>query len=133
MIVEIIRLEDNRSHGTFGKLRINKSVFCDTLEPTDRENKKNISSIPVGQYICSRVLSNKYNETFEVCDVEDRSNILFHWGNFDDNTQGCILVGNGISNIDGRKAVLQSKDTFKRFMRSMDHVDTFHLTISEHY
>ena len=50
--IEIIRLEENHEHGTFGILRINKEIFCCTLEENDEENASNISSIPAQQYIC---------------------------------------------------------------------------------
>lgn len=131
--VDILRLQADPDHGTFGKMKINKAVFADTLEPYDRENKSFISSIPALQYICRRTISPKFGETFEICDVTDRDNVLFHWGNFDDDTNACVVTGNGIGIIGKRRAVLNSKDTFKEFMNIMAPYDEFILTISEHY
>ena len=65
-IVELIRLEENFDYGTFGALRINKEVFCVTLEPADLLNKQNVSSIPAQQYLCERYSSTKYPNTFQI-------------------------------------------------------------------
>lgn len=131
--IDIIRLASGQGDGTFGKMRFQKEVFADTLEPRDRENHRNISSIPCGQYICKRIISPRFGETFGVTDVTDRDNILFHWGNFDDNTEGCIILGNGIKMLGDRLAVINSKDTFKVFMKKLDPYDSFILTITECY
>lgn len=130
MIVEIIRLEENVEHGTFGVLRINKAVFCVTLEPPDKANQKNISSIPVQQYVCKRYSSAKYPNTFEVTGVPMRSKVLFHAGNTDDHTAGCILLGQHFGKLNsGQRAVLNSGKTFEAFMNAMHGVKEFHLTI----
>lgn len=91
--VEILRRESSKVYGTLGILSINKKIFCCTIEESDCENESNISSIPTGQYICRRYSSARYPNTFEVIDVTGRSGILFHAGNTEKDTQGCILVG----------------------------------------
>lgn len=132
-IVEIIRVEEHDSFGTFGILRINKSVFCVTLEPTDRENRPNMSSIPMQQYICFKHKSPKYGETFQVRKVPGRSNILFHSGNIAKHTKGCILLAQYWDKLKGQRAVLNSGKTFQNFMHIMKDVKFFHLTIFEKY
>lgn len=132
-IVEIIRLEEHDSFGTFGSLRINKSVFCVTLEPADRENRPNMSSIPVQQYVCFKHKSPKYGETFQVRNVPGRSNILFHPGNIARHTKGCILLAQYWDKLKGQRAVLNSGKTFQTFMHIMKDVQFFHLTIFEKY
>ena len=131
-IVELIRLETS-IQGTIGILRINKTVFCFTLEPADRENETNISSIPVGQYLCKPYSSERHGQTFIVTDVYGRSYILFHAGNVVDHTSGCILVGSSQGKLKGARAVLNSGATFKRFAETVGVNNTFHLTISENY
>ena len=131
-IVELIRLEDSKA-GTFGVLKINKSVFCATLEPPDNMNAQNISSIPVKQYLCNKRISKKYGETFEVKNVPGRSDILFHAGNVVDNTKGCILLGQYFGKLRGNRAVLNSGFTFKKFMSIMKGQNRFHLTITEKF
>ena len=132
-IVELIRLEENYEHGTFGVVKINKEVFCVDLEPRDEENATNISSIPAQQYVCKRVMSPRFGETFEIMDVPDRFNVLFHSGNTDDNTLGCILLAQYFGKLKGNRAVLNSGNTFKAFMKVMQKQDVFHLTIREVY
>jgi len=131
-IVELLRLETGQA-GTFGVLRIAKTVFCSTLEPPDQLNAKNISCIPTGQYICRRHSSPRFGETFQVDSVPWRSNILFHAGNVSSDTNGCIILGQYPGKLRGDRAVLNSGDTFKAFMLLLVGQDEFHLTISEHY
>lgn len=132
-IVELIRLEGDFRSGTFGVLKIDKAVFCVTLEPPDRENASNISSIPAQQYICKRICSPKYKNTFEINNVPGRSHILFHAGNIITHTQGCIVLAQHFGKLDGHRAVLNSGNTFKKFMEIMENEKMFHLTISECY
>lgn len=132
-IVELIRLEEDESHGTFGVLKINKSVFCVTLEPPDRENVRNKSSIPAQQYICYKHKSLKFGETFKIMYVPGRDNVLFHAGNFDEYTQGCIFLAQYFGKLKGNRAILNSGETFKRFMAIMKGIKFFHLTIREVY
>ena len=130
-VIELVRLESNTQYGTFGILKINKRVFCVTLEPPDQDNKENISCIPSGQYQCIRHTSPTFKETFLVTDVPDRSNILFHAGNTIENTKGCIILAQYYDKLKGNRAVLNSGNTFKSFMHLMKNYPGFHLTIQE--
>jgi hypothetical protein len=132
-IVEINRLESSLNYGCFGVLRINKQVFCVTLEPPNFENMRNISAIPAGQYICGKIKSAKYGETFEVRHVPNRSNILFHAGNLVAHTEGCIILAQHYGKLRGNRAVLNSGATFRAFLGKFLGDDEFSLTISEHY
>jgi len=132
-VVELIRLEESMFFGTFGVLKINKEVFCVTLEPADLMNKQNISSIPAQQYICQRYTSPKYPDTFQILNVPDRDHVLFHAGNFDDDTKGCVLLAQHFGKIRGERAVLNSGNTFKSFLAIMAGIKDFHLTIREIY
>ncbi len=130
-IVELIRLENVAGQGTFGVLKINKEVFCCTLEPENRLNERDESCIPALQYLCKRHHSPRFGETFQVLDVPGRSSILFHAGNSDENTHGCILLGQYFGKLKSDRAVLNSGATFKAFMLTMAGMDSFHLTIRE--
>ena len=131
-IVELIRLEES-AQGTIGILKIQKQVFCFTLEPPDRLNELNRSSIHPKQYTCSPYLSEKHGQTFQVMDVPGRTGILFHAGNKVKETEGCILVGSHQDKLKGDRAVLNSGTTFKRFTETVGVGEAFHLTISECY
>lgn len=81
-------------HGTFGVLCDEQGIpFAVTLERQWLNNEKGKSCIPAGEYICTRVLSQKFGNTFIVNDVPNRTHILFHKGNIDDDSHGCILIG----------------------------------------
>jgi hypothetical protein len=131
-ILELVRLEETDA-GTIGILKIDKLVFCFTLEPKDMENKVNVSSIPAQQYICKRVESPTHGDTFEVMNVPGRSHVLFHKGNTAQDTQGCILLGEKIGFLHGKRAVLQSEMAFYEFMETLNEHRELHLTIQEIY
>jgi len=132
-ILELIRLEEDARSGTFGVLRIQKELFCVTLEPPDLLNLKERSSIPAQQYDCRRYLSPRFGETFIVMDVPERTDVLFHPGNAVADTQGCILLAQHVGKLKGDRAVLNSGETFKAFMTLMEGHNAIHLTIKEVY
>jgi len=130
--VRLLRVEES-SQGTFGNLIICSQVFCVTLEPSDQLNECNISSIPAQQYQCLRIYSPQFGETFEIVDVPNRSHVLFHAGNVLKHTAGCVLLAQHFGKIRGKRAILNSGRTFKEFMRIMEGVNVFNLTIKEVY
>ena len=130
-ILELIRLEESFG-GTVGVLKINKEIFCFTLEPPDWLNKRDISSIPAQQYHCVSYKSDRY-KTYQVSNVPGRSKVLFHAGNTADHTAGCILLGSSVGKLRGDRAVLNSGNTFKEFMAKTKGYITLHLTIKEVY
>lgn len=135
-ILEITRLEDS-PEGCFGVLRIQKQVFCLTLEPPDQANKPWTSCIPVQQYVCVHHESEKFGLTYIVRDVPDREQIIFHWGNWLEDTQGCILLGNSLLYDGAKRGVANSRQTFARFLArlgsGLDDQQMLHLTISVGY
>jgi hypothetical protein len=130
--IEIIRLEED-DQGTFGVLKINKVVFCVTLEPQDRLNAPNVSCIPAQQYYCTSYSSPNFGKTFSVNNVPERDLICFHPGNTSIDTKGCILLAEHFGKLQGDRAVLNSGRTFRRFMEIMRGYTIFHLTIKECY
>ena len=117
---------------TFGVLLAGKVPFCLTLERPWLENKRSISCIPEGHYLCKRVNSPKFGDTFEVTNVPERSHILFHKGNLSQDTHGCILVGEQYEPLNGEDAILASGKAFKEFHSRLDDVDEFILFIESH-
>lgn len=71
-----------------------------TLELADKENKRSISCIPAGVYKVIKRISPRFGQHFHLQNVPDRELILIHVGNYYRNTNGCILVGTGLKNID---------------------------------
>lgn len=131
-VLELIRLEE-AFVGTFGILKIQKMIICYILEPRDRENKKNISSIPVQQYLCRRHRSPRFGETFEVIEVPNRTNILFHWGNKEAETEGCLMTGRYVVGSYLNRELRDSKKAFGVFMKVLEGFDLATLSIQEVY
>jgi len=53
------------------------------------------------------------HELIWVLDVPNYQFILLHWGNTDDDTEGCLIVGNTIGLIGKQEAVLNSRLTYQ--------------------
>jgi len=80
-----------------------------TLENPWVENIPDKSCVPTGVYICKPYTSSKYRDVFEVTNVTGRSYILFHIGNTEKDTRGCILPGLRFGFIENNiPAVLES-------------------------
>lgn len=128
MKLKIIRVEES-DQGTFGVMLINDVAFCVTLEPPDKDNQRDMSSIPPGAYTCRRVQSPRHGTTFEITHVPNRSHILFHAGNVVGHTKGCILLGQYFGKLRGERAVLNSGNTFRQFMGQTGGAVTLELDI----
>ncbi len=131
MVFTIIRVA-HTEYGTFGVMKDNVGIpFCLTLERPWLNNEKHKSCIPVGTYICKRKISPKFGETFEVCNVPNRSDILFHKGNIMDDTHGCVVLGEMFESLHGRPAVLSSGKAMQEFLLKTRCFDQFTLVIEE--
>ena len=102
---------------------------CKTLELPDLGNQKDISCIPKGRYKCRKRQSDAYGWHFIVEElsgghVTGRKWILIHFGNYKSNTEGCILVGQAHTDIDGDglRDVTRSKFTLKQLIAVAHHV-----------
>lgn len=97
------------AEGTFGILSINGLPLCVTCEDPWIDNKRNISCIPTGIYECTKHNGTKYKDVWILHNVPNRSAILIHAGNTENDTNGCILVGETIGRLRGKPAVLSSR------------------------
>ena len=128
LILELLRVgQSNR--GTFGVIRHGHVPFVLTLERPWEDNATDISCIPAGRYRCRRIRSPQFGNTYEVCDVPNRTHILFHRGNFLHNTQGCILIGEEFSGTAEKPFVASSERGFLEFIKYLDGAPEFELVI----
>lgn len=112
--LRILRLEES-INGYIGVLLIDGEISCFTLQP----DAKDIHfQIPQGSYLCRRFHGTKYPDTFEVV-VPGHTALLFHSGNTEYDTQGCILLGESVGYLKGVRAVLTSGTAFCEFMDTM--------------
>jgi len=109
-----------------GKLSIGDNYFV-TLELPWNNNERRKSCIPAGVYVCHRVCSKKFGDTFEISGVFDRSNILFHPGNTAKDTKGCVLIGElfDLKN----ESLVNSKKAFGNFMNELESYNDFILKV----
>ena len=125
----IIKRVQSNKFGTYGVMSIAGNPLMLTLENLWKHNQKNISCIPRGTYICNRRRSPRFGETFEVSDVINRTHIIFHAGNTEDDTDGCILLGQKFGEIGGKTAILDSRMAMAEFLAYLVEDDKFRLTI----
>ena len=113
---------------------------CKTLELPWRENARQVSCIPAGEYDVEIRLSNKYGRVYWVRKVPNRTYILIHSGNyagdvsksFKSHVMGCVLLGKTHGYLGGQRAVLTSRSTVRNFMREMDY-QKFQLNVLENF
>jgi len=126
-IVTIYR-EESTDEGTYGILE-GEGIRLQTLELPWRNNQRQISCIPEGQYPCRVTRSEKFKQNlYELFGVTGRGNVRIHSGNhagdtakgFYSDVQGCILLGMERKPFKGQKAVVQSRDAVKKFMAVME-------------
>lgn len=99
---------------TLGEFQVGKRCFL-TLEPKWENNDKKTSCIPNGIYKAVKRNSAKYGDHFHILNVPDRDFILIHNGNYYQHSQGCILAGMGLKEInnDGQLDVTDSATAMK--------------------
>lgn len=129
MKARIVRVE-NTDQGALGVLLLNDEIFCCTLEPDKDETKK--LYIPAGTYGCYRFHGTKWPNTFEI-NVPGHTAVLFHAGNVEADTLGCILLGSSFGKLKGQRAVLNSGTTFKEFLERTKDIDRLPLVINDCY
>jgi hypothetical protein len=129
----LLKRVDHREWGTYGVLIGPDGPFIVTLELPWRDNAQRVSAIPAGVYVCQRVQSPRFGNTFEVTGVPNRSKILFHGGNSTEDTLGCILTGttfDPVGGMNGKNGVTGSKMAWDELMDMQRGVDRFILTLA---
>jgi len=128
----VLKRTEFSEDGIFGVLRTDQGAFVAyTLERAyENEDGHYLPKIPAGIYQCKRG-AHRLNgmdhdfTTFEVMRVHGHWGLLFHWGNTNRDSSGCILIGMER----GERAILKSRIAFSFFMRIQDGVDEFCLNI----
>ncbi len=117
--------------GIFGKLYSERGeLIAYTLEHAFLFEHEYYPALPEGIYTCKRGAHKLEGmkesfETFEVMNVPNHTGILFHVGNYNRDSSGCILLGSEAA----VKAILNSKVAFNYFMGLQIGVDEFQLTV----
>ncbi len=114
--------------GAFGVLMHNAVPFAVTLERT--YDPGNTVKIGNGFHEChrSRYAKGGY-DTFEIT-VLGHDRILFHKGNVELHSEGCVLVAESYAVFGDKPGVAMSGQGFEEFMKRTGDVDSFLLEVS---
>jgi hypothetical protein len=129
MLIEVKRFEFKDTH-TVGKLYINGSYECFTLEDAVRNGTKVIgkTAIPIGTYKLIIDASTRFKQDMpHILDVPDFTGVRIHAGNTSADTDGCILLG---STWAGKDFIGNSKIAYKKFFDKLKENKTVSITIS---
>lgn len=132
MIIKLNRFADN-SEATASLLYVNDRFFCYALEDQKQQKKiKGETRIPAGTYqvafrMCLSPKTESYRARFpwftyhlQLLDVPYFEYVYIHVGNTDDHTEGCILVGDTINNLNIDRGFLgSSTNAFKRLYETI--------------
>ena len=120
---------DFREDGIFGEIDIGNDYFFTLEHSYDLKPK-----LPDGKYTCKRGEHKLHDgipfEAFEVMDVPGHTGILFHIGNYNRDSEGCILLGLALgAMINYGVMLVSSKQAFKKFMDIQKECDEFNLIV----
>jgi len=114
--------------GAFGVLLSNGTPFAVTLERT--YDPGNTVKIGNGFHECHRSRYNRGNyDTFEIS-VPGHSRILFHKGNTELHSDGCVLVAESFAMMGDKPGIALSAEGFNEFMKRAADTDSFTLEVS---
>lgn len=122
-----------RDDGIFSELRDETGkVIAHTLEHSYDKKPK----VELGAYKCVRGPHRLHGmvsdfETFEITGVQGHTGVLFHWGNWNDDSNGCVLLGEGIAASQKGQMVTNSRKTFQEFMDMLEGQNSFTLMVRE--
>lgn len=130
MNLKLIRKE-RRADGIFSELfdDQNQRIACTLEHSYDNEPK-----IPNGEFVCRRGEHKLHGmdhtfTTFEITGVEGHDNLLFHWGNFNKDSEGCVLLGEAFAQKGSEEMITNSKTTFSKFMSLLNGFGEFILSV----
>jgi hypothetical protein len=119
--------------------------FCVALTHAFPSGVSGSTYVPIplpGTYTCQRGTHHLHDpknsgqtvpiETFEILGIEGHSGVLFHPGNYNADSDGCVLLGEAFTTYDaaGDEMITSSQVTFKAWMSRLAQVNTFTLVIA---
>lgn len=126
-------LDDGQT--TLGLMFIRGKFFAYTLEDTHRDTKvAGQTRIPEGTYRLElnqvvTPLTQRYRDRYpwftfhiEIMGVPNYSRIYIHIGNSHADTEGCILIADGVNAADPQKMITHSRMAFERFYKTVQPV-----------
>lgn len=116
-----------REDGCFSVLLWDGQPFAISVERTFADGRPVITQ---GAYKCTRSTYIKGGyETFEI-HVEGHTRILFHKGNVEEDSAGCVIVAESFGVVRGRTAVLDARTGFGGLMELAAGLPEFYMTVT---
>lgn len=130
MKVKLYRSNFNKT-GVIGEMECGGHVFT-TLEHAYDDHGHIFTKLTDGEYICKKGIHRLSDlvpfETFEITEVKGHTGILFHVGNYNHDSSGCVLVGLGYGN--NKTIITSSKQGFAKFMDILKDCEEFDLVVT---
>lgn len=122
-----LKRREYRDDGIFSDLFDERGIqVATTLE----HSYARLPKIPPGAYTCVRSLHKLHGmtepfETFEIQGVAGHQGLLFHWGNYNRDSEGCVLVGQA----EVGAMITESRKAFAAFLLMQAGLPSFTLTV----
>jgi len=126
--IKLYRYSDN-GESTLGLLFVGGEFACYVLEDEKRDVKiKGETRIPAGTYEVKFRSEGGFHEKYKVkfkeihrgmlhiANIPNFEYVLIHCGNTDDNTEGCLLVGNKANNNNLEDGVIESSQLAYKYI-----------------
>ena len=136
--MNILHNREFRADGIFGDFTFagDDHPFMVTLQHAYQQTDTGawMPKVQPGTYTCVRGIHALHNgipfETFEITGVAGHSGILFHPGNFNADSEGCVLCGQTqLTQANGEDMITGSVVEFHAFMARLAGVDSFMLQV----
>ncbi len=123
----ILRRFRTGDQGTCSTMILDTGFSCRFIELPDRNNEPSYSRINSGKYHVVPFKSPKFGNVYILKNVEGRSYILTHSGNYAGDTKlgykshshGCLIIGEKFCKLAGQLAVVNSRITLNKFIREL--------------
>lgn len=127
-----LKRKEYRDDGIFSELyNENDQLIAHTLEHSYNYNKPKLYA---GTFKCVRGMHQLHGmdhpfETFEITGVNGHTGILFHAGNWNADSDGCVLLGENVTLSPQGQMVTASRLTFGSFMSRLKGINEFELAV----
>jgi Family of unknown function (DUF5675) len=123
--------KDFRDDGIFSELTDEKGNF---VAVTLEHSYDSLPKLYDGTFSCIRGVHRLHNnvpfETFEITGIQGHTGVLFHVGNYNSDSDGCVLVGDDVKDMDnGSRMIAHSMIAFSKFMALLEKVNEFTLVV----
>lgn len=130
MLQAILQRYKGTQGRTLGEFRC-RDLLLFSLERPWKNNSRNVSSIPYGNYRCDYTYSPRFKKhLYLLRNVPGRDGIRIHSANLPEELMGCIALGLQIGVLEGEVGILKSDAAMAKLERFMD-LESFMLEVRD--